>query len=175
MGWPEMATLLAQARTASVQASSPSAQIKAAVPQVGDRNWNWRKHILCPTIRVFGALQAPFHAHVAKCTVSSTTILTAETIALGPTPLPSILPILRYSAKSPAESSPASRSTPAPAPSSPPRRNGMAPTCHEHHVSETRPRPLSRPPPFFPPIPSHPLKQRKYQTHLPTLQSSINP
>jgi hypothetical protein len=33
----------AQAHSASVQASSPSAQAKAALPQVGDRNWNWRK------------------------------------------------------------------------------------------------------------------------------------
>ncbi len=26
-----------------------SAQVKAAVAQVGDRNWNWEKEILCPT------------------------------------------------------------------------------------------------------------------------------
>jgi hypothetical protein len=38
-----MATLLAQARSALVQASSPSAQVKAAEVQVGDRNWNWEK------------------------------------------------------------------------------------------------------------------------------------
>ena len=37
---PEMATLLAQACSALVQASLPLAQVKAAVPQVGDRNWN---------------------------------------------------------------------------------------------------------------------------------------
>jgi hypothetical protein len=42
-GGPKMATLLAQARSASVQASSPSAQIKAGVPQVGNRNWTWEK------------------------------------------------------------------------------------------------------------------------------------
>jgi hypothetical protein len=40
-----VATLLAQARSASVQASSPSAQVKVAVAQVGDRNWNWEKKI----------------------------------------------------------------------------------------------------------------------------------
>jgi hypothetical protein len=41
--------LFVQARSASIQASSPSAQVKAAVPQVGDRNWNWEE--LCPTNR----------------------------------------------------------------------------------------------------------------------------
>ncbi len=40
-----MARLLAQA-------ASPSAQGKAAAAQVGDRNWNWRKNLSCPTIRV---------------------------------------------------------------------------------------------------------------------------
>jgi hypothetical protein len=38
-----MVTLLAQARSALVQASSPSAQVKVAAAQVGDRNWNWEK------------------------------------------------------------------------------------------------------------------------------------
>ncbi len=45
-----MTILLAQAHSVSVQASSFSAQAKAALPQVGDRNWNWRKNLLCPTI-----------------------------------------------------------------------------------------------------------------------------
>jgi hypothetical protein len=35
---PEMAHLLVQGGSASVQASSPSSQVKAAVGQVGDRN-----------------------------------------------------------------------------------------------------------------------------------------
>jgi hypothetical protein len=38
--------------SASFQASSPSAQVKAAAAQVGDRNWNWEKKILCSTIEV---------------------------------------------------------------------------------------------------------------------------
>jgi len=46
-----MATLLAQARSASVQASSPSAQVKAAVAKVGDYNWNWEEKILYSAIR----------------------------------------------------------------------------------------------------------------------------
>ena len=37
----------------SVQAYSLSPQVKAAAAQVGGRNWNWRKKILCPTIEVF--------------------------------------------------------------------------------------------------------------------------
>ena len=53
-GEPEVARLLVQARSASVQASSPSPQVKAAAAQVGDRNWNLRKKILCPTIEVVG-------------------------------------------------------------------------------------------------------------------------
>jgi hypothetical protein len=38
IGGPGYATLLAQARSALVQAPLPLAQVKAAVPQVGDRN-----------------------------------------------------------------------------------------------------------------------------------------
>jgi hypothetical protein len=37
---------------ASVQAYSPLVQDKAAAAQVGDRNWNWGKNILCPTFEV---------------------------------------------------------------------------------------------------------------------------
>jgi hypothetical protein len=37
--------LLAQARSALVQASSTSPQVKVAVGQVGDRNWNWGKKL----------------------------------------------------------------------------------------------------------------------------------
>jgi hypothetical protein len=44
--------LLEQARSVWLQASSPSAQVKTAAAQVGDRNWNWRGKISCPTIRV---------------------------------------------------------------------------------------------------------------------------
>ena len=44
-----MARLLAQAGSPLVQASSPSAQGKAAAAQVGDRNWNWRNNLSCPT------------------------------------------------------------------------------------------------------------------------------
>jgi len=53
-----MARLLAQAASPSVQASSPSAQGKAAAAQVGDRNWNWRKNLSCPTIRVIKVICA---------------------------------------------------------------------------------------------------------------------
>lgn len=35
-----------------VQAPSPSAQVKEAVGQVDDRNWNWEKRILCSTVGV---------------------------------------------------------------------------------------------------------------------------
>ena len=45
-GERKMATLLAQARSALVQASSPSAQVKAAEVQAGDRNWNWGKNLI---------------------------------------------------------------------------------------------------------------------------------
>jgi hypothetical protein len=38
IGGPDMATLLAQVRSALVQAPLPLVQVKAAVPQVGDRN-----------------------------------------------------------------------------------------------------------------------------------------
>jgi hypothetical protein len=51
-GAPEMATLV-QARSASVHASSPSGQVKAAVGQADHCNWNWEKKILCSTIGVF--------------------------------------------------------------------------------------------------------------------------
>jgi len=54
-----MAPLLVQVRSASVQASSPSAQVKAAAAQAGDRNWNWRKKILCPTMEVLHELYGP--------------------------------------------------------------------------------------------------------------------
>jgi hypothetical protein len=47
-----MATLLEQAHSASVQASSPSAQVKAAVAKIGDHNWNWEKKILYSTMGV---------------------------------------------------------------------------------------------------------------------------
>jgi hypothetical protein len=50
---PEMVSLLVKACSTSIQASSPSAQVKAAAAQVGDRNWNWEKKILCPTIGIF--------------------------------------------------------------------------------------------------------------------------
>ncbi len=52
-----MARLLAQAASPSVQAASPSAQAKAAAAQVGDRNWNWRKNLSCPTIGVDNPLE----------------------------------------------------------------------------------------------------------------------
>jgi hypothetical protein len=42
---PEMAYHLTQARSASVQ-------VKAAAPQVDDRNWIWETLILSPTIGV---------------------------------------------------------------------------------------------------------------------------
>ena len=51
-----MATLLAQARSASVQASSPPAQVKAAVAQISDRDWDCEKKTLCSTIRVIRRL-----------------------------------------------------------------------------------------------------------------------
>lgn len=41
--------------SASLQAYSPLASGKAAAAQVRDRNWNWEKRILCPTIGVFGS------------------------------------------------------------------------------------------------------------------------
>ena len=41
-----------RACSGSAQACSPSAQAKAATGQVGGRNWNWGKKILCPTIGV---------------------------------------------------------------------------------------------------------------------------
>lgn len=47
-----MGPLLAQARSALVQASSPSAQDKAAAAQVGDRKWNWEEKILYSIIEV---------------------------------------------------------------------------------------------------------------------------
>ena len=50
-GGPEMARLLVQAGSPSLQASSLSAQAKAAAPQVDVRNWNWEKKILCPNMR----------------------------------------------------------------------------------------------------------------------------
>jgi len=52
-GERKMATLLAQARSALVQASSPSAQVKAAEVQAGDRNWNWGKKSYIRTTGVF--------------------------------------------------------------------------------------------------------------------------
>lgn len=48
----EMATLLVQALSASVQASSPSTQVKAVEGQVGDRGWDQDKKILSSTVRV---------------------------------------------------------------------------------------------------------------------------
>jgi len=55
---PKMAHLL---DSASVQASSPSAQAKAAAALVGDRNWNWKKKILCPTTWVQNQRQMVDH------------------------------------------------------------------------------------------------------------------
>src|SRR5271154_4972682 len=43
---PEMTRLLVPARSTSVQASSPSSQVKAAAGQVGDRNWKWEKNLV---------------------------------------------------------------------------------------------------------------------------------
>ena len=54
-----MAALLAQARSVSVQASSPSPQVKAAVTQVGNRNWNWEKKSY---VRLYGYLLSGFLA-----------------------------------------------------------------------------------------------------------------
>ena len=45
----EINYFLAQTRSASVKASSLSSQVKAAVAQVNDRNWNWEEKILCLT------------------------------------------------------------------------------------------------------------------------------
>jgi hypothetical protein len=54
-----MATLLVQARSASVQTSSPSGQAKATVAQVGHRNWNWEKKILCRAAALASAAPWP--------------------------------------------------------------------------------------------------------------------
>ena len=35
-----------------ISGSSPPAQVKARAVQVGDRDWNWERKILCSTIRV---------------------------------------------------------------------------------------------------------------------------
>ena len=47
-----MAHLRVQARPASIQASSPLLQVKAAVAQVGDCDWIKREKILCSTMGV---------------------------------------------------------------------------------------------------------------------------
>jgi hypothetical protein len=43
---PEMASLLVKACSASVQDSSPSAQIEASAAQVGDRIWSGEKFFM---------------------------------------------------------------------------------------------------------------------------------
>jgi hypothetical protein len=48
-----MAPFLAQACLASLQAYSPSAQVKAAAVEVGDLNWNGEKKIILPTMEVY--------------------------------------------------------------------------------------------------------------------------
>lgn len=45
--------LLVPARSASVQASSPLAQVKVVPAQEGGHNWNWGEKILCPCTQVF--------------------------------------------------------------------------------------------------------------------------
>jgi hypothetical protein len=62
------ARLLAHACSASVQASSPSAQVKVAAGQIGDRNWNWKKKFLCSTIGVDSNKTVASNYHVLGLT-----------------------------------------------------------------------------------------------------------
>lgn len=54
------APLHMQAGSASVQASSPSAQVKGAPPQVGEHRWNWREKS-CVRIQKYSYNQSTLH------------------------------------------------------------------------------------------------------------------
>jgi hypothetical protein len=48
---PRMGPLTARSGVITRRSASlPSAQVKTAAAHIGDRNWNWRKKILCPTM-----------------------------------------------------------------------------------------------------------------------------